>query len=175
LTASDGTSFDQFGYSVSVSGNTAVIGSFRDDDKGTDSDSAYVFQYSVANGWAQVAKLTASGGAAGDQFGVSVSVSGDTVVVGSYLDDDTNMGADSGSAYVCQYSSVANSWTQVAKLTVLDGAASDRFGVSVSVSGDTAVIGSYQDDDKGSDSGSAYIFQYSSVANSWTQVAKLKR
>jgi hypothetical protein len=172
LTASDGAAGDFFGYSVSVSGDTAVIGSLFDDDKGTNSGSAYIFQYSsVANSWTQVAKLTASDGAADDRFGNSVSVSGNTAVIGSYADDDK--GTNSGSAYIFQYSSVANSWTQVAELTASDGAAGDCFGNFVSVSGNTAVSGSYLDDDKGLDSGSTYIFQYSSVVNRWTQVAKL--
>jgi hypothetical protein len=172
LTASDGAIVDQFGRAVSVSGNTALIGSYLDDDNGADSGSAYVFQYNVTNGWIEVAKLTASDGAAGDQFGRSVSVSGNTAVIGSYFDDDVNMGTDSGSAYVFEYSDV-NGWVQVAKLTASDGAVSDRFGLSVSVSNDTIVVGSYQDDDNGTSSGSAYVFQYNSTANSWTQVAKL--
>ncbi|KAL7501813.1 hypothetical protein ACHAXN_000133, partial [Cyclotella atomus] len=163
LTASDGAADDRFGASVSVSGNTAVIGSYLDDDRGLSSGSAYIFQYnSVANSWTQVAKLTASDGAAGDRFGYSVSVSGDTAVIGSSYDADK--GAYSGSAYIFQYSSVANNWTQVAKLTASDGAVGGFFCFSVSVSGDTAVIGN---------SCSAYIFQYSTVANNWMQVAKL--
>ena len=69
MTASDGAAGDQFGHSVSVSGNAAVIGSNLDDDKGNNSGSAYVFQYSDANGWVQVAKLIASDGDLGDVFG----------------------------------------------------------------------------------------------------------
>jgi hypothetical protein len=169
LTASDGAASDEFGISVSVSGNTAVVGSYYDDDKGSNSGSAYVFQYSDANGWVQVAKLTASDGAASDRFGQSVSVSGSTAVIGSHMDDDK--GSYSGSAYVFQYSD-ANGWVQSAKLTASDGAELDFFGWSVSVSGNTAVIGSTQDDDKGDSSGSAYVFQYSD-ANGWVEIAKL--
>jgi hypothetical protein len=166
LIASDGAAGDWFGYSVSVSGDTAVIGSNKDDDKGTNSGSVYVFQYN-GTGWGQVAKLRASDGAANDSFGRSVSVSGDTAVIGSYLDDDK--GTDSGSAYVFQYNGTG--WNEVAKLTASDGAATDYFGFSVSVSGDTAVIGSYKDDDKGTDSGSVYVFQYNGTG--WNEVAKL--
>ncbi len=108
-------------------------------------------------------KLVASDGAASDLFGPSVSISGDTAVVGAQLDDDK--GNNSGSAYIFVRSGTA--WTQQAKLVASDGAASDRFGVSVSISGDTAVVGAYYDDDNGSDSGSAYVFQGLGVSSSF--------
>ena len=102
----------------------------------------------------QFAKLVASDGAASDQFGISVSMSGDgnTAVIGAYGDDDK--GSDSGSAYI--FVRNGNVWTQQSKLVASDGAASDRFGNSVSISGDgnTAIVGAYGDDGKGS----AYIF-----------------
>ena len=81
------------------------------------------------------------------------------VVVGAYLDDDK--GSDSGSVYLFEKSSSddASSWTQVVKLTADDGAKEDYFGVSVSISDGIIVIGAHRDDDKGSSSGSAYIFQ----------------
>ena len=103
-------------------------------------------------------KLTASDGATNDWFGYSVSISSDgtTALIGAYYDDDK--GANSGSAYVFKYNGTA--WIQQAKLTASDGAASDYFGNSVSISSDgtTALIGAYADDDKGADSGSAYVF-----------------
>ncbi|HEX9696581.1 MAG TPA: Ig-like domain-containing protein, partial [Actinomycetota bacterium] len=139
----------------SVSGDTAVVGSWFDDDAGSSSGSAYVFSRSGAT-WTEQAKLTASDAAAGDDFGVSVSVSGDAAVVGSWFDDDA--GSSSGSAYV--FSRSGSTWTQQAKLTATDAAAFDDFGVSVSVSGDTAVVGSVFDDDAGPDSGSAYVFVF---------------
>ena len=94
LTASDGAGDDQFGYSVSIDGDTAVIGARYDDDNGSNSGSAYV--YVRSNGvWSELQKLTASDGAAEDQFGYSVSIDGDTAVIGAYADDSS-----SGSAYV---------------------------------------------------------------------------
>ena len=159
LTASDGAAYDYFGCSVAVSGDgsTAVIGAHGDDDIGNNSGSVYVFTRSGSS-WTQQAKLTASDGASGDLFGYSVAVSGDgsTAVIGAHGDDDR--GIDSGSAYV--FTRSGSSWTQQAKLTASDGAASDLFGWSVAVSGDgsTAVIGAYYDDDRGSNSGSAYVF-----------------
>jgi predicted amidohydrolase len=162
----DGAGFDNFGNSVSVSGDTIVVGSLYDDDKGSSSGSAYVFVRSGSE-WTQQAKLLASDGARDDYFGTSVSVSGDTIIVGSNWDDDK--GSASGSAYVFVRS--GSTWTQQAKLVPIDGAASDYFGTSVSVSGDTIVVGAYGDDDKGSGSGSAYVFVRN--GSTWTQQAKL--
>ena len=101
----------------------------------------------------QMFKLTGSDGAAGDYCGYSVSISGDTALVGAPLDDD--LGDRSGSAYVFRWN--GESWVQVQKLTASDGAAGDVFGWSVSISGDTALVGAFGDDDLGTDAGSAYV------------------
>jgi hypothetical protein len=153
LLADDGAADDFFGWSVSVSGDTAVVGASRDGDDGPFSGSACVF---TRNGsvWTQQDKLTASDAALGDQFGDSVAVSVDTAVVGALGNDDH--GADSGSAYV--FTRSGSSWTEQAKVTATDGAADDYFGCSVALSGDTVVVGADWDDDNGEDSGSAYIF-----------------
>ena len=103
-------------------------------------------------------KLLASDGATGEQFGVSVSVSGDTGLIGAVTDDD--LGFNTGSAYVFTRDATGL-WTEQAKLLASDGAAGEQFGVSVSVSGDTALIGAVFDDDLGSNTGSAYIFSLS--------------
>jgi len=175
LKAVDGVAYDYFGFSVAISGDTIVVGAPYDDDKGTDSGSAYVFT-KPAGGWidmTQTAKLTAGDGAADDLFGLSVAISGDTIVAGAYGDDDK--GLYSGSAYV--FTKPAGGWadmTQTAKLTAGDGTAYDRFGYSVAVSGNTIVAGAYGDDDKGLYSGSAYVF--TKPASGWadmTQTAKL--
>ncbi|MGR0482521.1 MAG: FG-GAP repeat protein [Candidatus Electronema sp. V4] len=169
LLASDGAASDEFGRSVSVAGDTAVIGAYYDDDKGADSGSAYVFIRAANGTWSQQAKLTAADGAADDRFGYSVAVSGDTVVIGAFYDDDK--GTDSGAAYVF-VRTAGGTWSQQAKLTAADGAASDWFGRSVAVSGDTAVIGAIVDDDKGTNSGSAYVF-VRAAGGTWSQQAKL--
>ena len=101
LTTSDGAAVDLFGNSVAVEGDTVVVGAYRDDDHGTDSGSAYLLIKPTSGEWAdatETAKLTASDGAAGDDFGYSIAVDGDTVVVGARGDADN--GADCGSAYV---------------------------------------------------------------------------
>ena len=117
--------------------------------------------------FSEVAKLTASDGAAGDLFGFSVSLSGDRALVGARFDDDN--GSRSGSAYV--FDLVGTAWSQTAKLTASDGAAVDLFGNSVSLSGDRALVGAPVDDDNGSASGSAYVFDL--VGTAWSQTAKL--
>ncbi len=167
--AADGSTSDQFGNAVAISGDTAVVGAFLDDvGANTNQGSVYVF---IRNGtaWSQQAQLTASDGAASDQFGFSVAIYGDTVVIGSYLN---NVGANStqGSAYVFVRS--GTTWTEQAQLTASDGAASDRFGYSVAVSGNTAIVGSYLDNvGANSDQGSAYVFTRSGTT--WSQQAQL--
>jgi hypothetical protein len=166
LLPSDGASWDEFGLSVSLSGDTALIGAWHDDDNGGDSGSAYIF---TRNGttWTQQAKLLPSDGEGGDVFGFSVSLSGDTALIGAVLDNDN--GGDSGSAYVFTRSGTI--WTQQQKLHASDGASGDVFGYSVSLSGNTALIGAKWDNDYASGSGSAYIFIRNSTT--WTQQAKL--
>jgi len=173
LLASDGAQYDWFGGSVSISsdGTTALVGASGDDDKGLiSSGAAYIFKYNGTT-WQQAAKLTASDGAIYDRFGVSVSINSDgtAALVGAEGDDDK--GSVSGSAYIFKYN--GTTWQQVAKLTASDGVEDDTFGFSVSISGDgtTALIGAYNDDDMGWQSGSAYIFKYNGT--SWQQVKKL--
>ncbi|MBX3290498.1 MAG: VCBS repeat-containing protein [Acidobacteria bacterium] len=162
LLASDGAADDVFGISVAISGDTAIIGAPGDDDNGSESGSAYIV---TRNGgqWTEMQKLTASDGAAGDSFGTSVSISGDTAIVGSMQDDDA--GTNSGSVYI--FTRSGGVWTQQQKLTASDGAAGDSFGTSVSISGDTAIVGSRLDDYAGTDSGSAYI--YTRSGGQWTE------
>jgi hypothetical protein len=162
LTASDGAEGDLFGWSVSLSDNRALIGAYRDDDNGSNSGSAYVFELSGST-WTETAKLTASDGAAGDNFGWSVSLSGDRALIGAPFDDD------GGLAYVFELS--GSIWTETAKLTASDGTASDYFGYSVSLSDNRALVGSIGDDDNGDSSGSSYVFEPS--GSTWTQTAKL--
>ena len=136
LTASDGAEFDKFGFSVSLSGDRALVGAIRDDDNGNRSGSAYVFDFNGTT-WSETAKLTASDGAAGDEFGGSVSLSGDRALVGAAFDDDN--GQNSGSAYVFDFNGTA--WSETAKLTASDVAAGDAFSFSLSLSGDRVLVG----------------------------------
>jgi hypothetical protein len=153
-----------FGFSVALAGDTLVVGTRRDDDRGTNSGSAYIFLRSGTT-WTLQRKLTASDGAVGDEFGSSVSISGETVVVGAHLDDDR--GVDSGSVYVFVRS--GTSWSQQAKLTASDGATGDWFGSAVSLSGETVVVGAPES--YTNNRGAAYVFVRSGT--SWSQQAKL--
>ncbi|MCX5634647.1 MAG: FG-GAP repeat protein, partial [Planctomycetota bacterium] len=166
LTASDGAAYDQFGYSVSVSGDYAIVGAFGDDDKGGESGSAYIFKRNGTN-WVQQAKLTASDGTGGDYFGISVSINGDYAIVGAYGDDDK--GSSSGLAYI--FKRDGTTWSLQAKLTSSDDPNYDHFGSSVSISGDLAIVGADGDTANGYDSGSAYIFKRNGT--NWVQQAKL--
>jgi hypothetical protein len=167
LLASDGEAFDDFGVSVAVDENTAVIGARLDNDNGSDSGSAYVFTRDVNGDWTEQQKLTASDGAAFDRFGMRVAVDGDTVVIGAESDDDD--GASSGSAYV--FTRSGGVWTEQPKLTASDAAAGDLFGSAVAVDGGTAIIGAEREDQNGSNSGSAYVFTRN--AGVWTEQQKL--
>jgi hypothetical protein len=166
LTAGDGSPQDYFGFSVSMSGDYAVVGAYRDDDNGIESGSAYVFRREGAT-WVEEAKLTAGDGAAIDFFGYSVSISGDYTILGAYHNDEH--GANSGSAYV--FRREGTSWTEEAKLTASDAEPEDFFGHSVSISGDYAIVGAFHDDDAGSEAGSAYLFKHEGTG--WIEVAKL--
>jgi len=166
LTASDGADGDRFGVSVAIAGDTIVVGAHWDDDNGADSGSAYVFT-STGTTWTQQAKLTASDGAEDDQFGFSVAIAGDTIVVGARLDGDN--GSFSGSVYV--FTGTGTAWTQQAKLTASDGAEIDYFGISVGIEGDTIVVGASADIDVGMGIGSAYV--YMQTGTTWTEQAKL--
>ena len=166
LTASDGSEFDYFGLSVSVSGNYALIGAPGDADHGFYTGAAYIFHYDGAN-WEQEAKLTANDGRTYDYFGSSVSISGENVLIGANADDDN--GLESGSVYIFQYN--GSNWIQQAKLIANDGTPYDYFGYSVSVSGDHALIGANGDSDLGFGKGSAYIFHYN--GSIWVQESKI--
>lgn len=172
ITASDSAAGDRFGYSASICDNVAIIGANYDNDQGHNSGSAYVMERDVLTGnWKQTAKLTAPDGASDDNFGRSVSVSGNVVIVGAYQDDDK--GSNSGSVYVYEKDDSTGHWNQMAKLTASDGAAGDNQAVSVSVSGNVAIVGAYQDEDAGEGSGSAYVFEKDDSTGHWNQTAKL--
>jgi len=159
LLAFDGAESDGFGISVSVSGDVALVGAYGDDENGADSGSAHVYRWSGST-WVHEQKLLASDGAAYDNFGASVSISGDVAVVGAWLDDDNGTG--SGSAYVFRWNGAM--WLQEQKLFPLDESGNDGFGASVSFAGNIGVVGAPFDDDNGYRSGSAYIFRWNGSA-----------
>lgn len=149
LKASDAAAGDDFGSSVGIDGSTIVVGASRNDDGGTDSGCAYVFDAVTGE---QLHKLKAADDSPGDRLGYSVSICGDTVVAGAY--GDYYAGDECGSAYVFD----AVTGQQIVKLKADDAAEGNRFGFSVCAGDGIAVIGAYMDDHVGADSGSAYVF-----------------
>ncbi len=159
LIASDGGDYDSFGTSVSISGDYALVGAVDN----TKTGSAYVFHFDGFN-WVEQTKLQ---GEPGDWFGNSVSLSGNYALVGAPYDDDN--GFDAGSAHIFHFD--GSTWVHQTKLLSSDGTIDDRFGISVSLSGDYALVGAYGDDDNGSFAGSAYIFHRDGL--NWVEQAKL--
>ena len=154
------------GFSVGIDGATAVAGAPLQNAVTVFSGAAYVFTR-TATGWGREQRLVASDAALSDQFGYSVAIDGDTIVVGSY--GNNGGGLDSGAAYV--FTRTAGVWTQQAKLLPADIAPQDGFGYSVAIDGETIVVGSPSDDDAGSGSGSAYVFVRSGAT--WIEQGKL--
>jgi hypothetical protein len=153
IQASDPEANDRFGFAVSIDGDTVVVGANLEDTGGSNAGAAYVFTRSGTT-WTQQQKIQASDIQAGDLFGASVSISGDTVVVGA-TGEDTGA-ADAGAAYI--FTRSGTTWTQQQKIQASDPEANDQFGISVSISGDTVVVGAHQEDTGGADAGAAYIF-----------------
>ncbi len=162
LLPNDGEERDWFGYSVALDNGTVAVGAVRDDDNGTDSGSAYVFNASTG---AQIAKLLASDGAANNSFGTTIAMDNGVVAVGAI--GDNNNGSFSGAAYLFD----ASTGTQLFKLLASDGAQDDIFGRSIAIDSGIVAIGAPGNDDNCIDTGSAYLFDVTTGA----QLAKLLR
>ncbi|OWY72739.1 hypothetical protein B7486_05050 [cyanobacterium TDX16] len=205
LKASNTGASDLFGWTVAASGDYVVVGAFQERSNATGvngnqadnslqtAGAAYVFVRDGLGIWSQQAYLKASNTGNVDAFGISVAVSGDTVVVGAIGEDSAAIGVngnqsdnnitDSGAAYVFVRDSM-NAWTQQAYLKASNTGANDSFGYSVAASGDTVVIGARWEDSSATgmngnqannsapDSGAAYVFVRSSTT--WNQQAYLK-
>jgi WD40 repeat protein len=156
LVPDDGESGDAFGISVNISGAIAIVGAHHDDDFGSNSGSGYLFDVTTGE---QLAKLLPDDGAEGDQFGLSVAVSGSVAIVGSYLDWEFG-DCCHGSAYLFD----VTTGEQIAKILPDDNSTGDMFGWAVSISGGRAIGGAVRHDDNGLDSGAAYIFDLPCVS-----------
>jgi hypothetical protein len=165
LVASDGATGDNFGLAVAVADGMLVVGASADDDKGSASGSAYVFEKNSTGQYEQVSKLVASDGAENDKFGVAVAAIGGIVVVGARFDNWF------GSAYVFEKNSTGQ-YMQVSKLVASDGALLDYFGAAVAVTSSMVVVGAYRDSDQGTSSGSVYVFEKNSTGQ-YEQMGKL--
>jgi hypothetical protein len=160
---------DNFGKTVSISGNYAIVGGLLDDvGANTDQGSASIYQY-TGNGWQFMQKITDATGAANDNFGYSVSISGNYAIVGAGA-DDVGANADQGSVSIYQYN--GSNWVLMQKITDAAGAGGDFFGTSVSISGDKAIVGELGDDVTNSiNQGSVLFYKYN--GSSWVLMEKI--
>lgn len=168
LTASDEAENDYFGDSIAISGSTAVIGAYKEEDE---RGAAYVFEKDSSGTWTQVQKLTAGDSDPKDSFGGSVAISGDTIIVGAD-EYDFNRSHGAGSAYIFRKDFRLGPdipWAQEQKLTAGDAATDDYFGGSVAISGNVAMVGAMRDDSR---TGSVYVFTQDSPGI-WSQTQKI--
>jgi hypothetical protein len=212
LKAPNAEAYDYFGYSVAVSGNTVAVGAHNEDSNQTTitngatasadnsasfAGAVYIFRRTGVT-WTQEAYLKAPNADEYDNFGVSVAVSGDTVVVGAYLENSNqttitngatasadNSASNAGAVYIFRRTGV--NWAQEAYLKAPNAEAYDYFGYSVAVSGDTVAVGAYYEasnqttitngatastDNSTPGAGAVYIFRRTGV--NWAQEAYLK-
>lgn len=154
---------DNFGFNLDLEDSTAVIIS----NGGASNDgAAYVFT-KTGSTWTQTQKLLPADLATGDRFGYSIGISGNTLAIGSIYDDDA--GANTGAVYI--FNKSGSSWSQTQKILPNDAAAGDEIGVGLDIYGDTLIFGSIRDDDKGTDTGAAYVFK--NIGGTWTQTYKI--
>ncbi len=174
VTAFDGGVFQGFGYSVAVSGDTALVGAHWDDDLGTQSGSAYVYQREPGpeGSWVFAQKLLASDEVNGDEFGHSVAIDGDVAVIGA-LQHIHEGAPGTGSVYVFRFDPNTSTWIEEQELLASMGTWGDGFGFSVSISGNVALIGAPGDDDDGFASGSVYVFRFDPKTSQWIETQKL--
>ncbi|PCI10293.1 hypothetical protein COB72_03710 [bacterium] len=159
LLPNDGAPNASFGQAVDINNGIVAVGAWGDNENGSGSGAAYLFDAATGT---QLAKLLPDDASPDDQFGNSISLSNGLVAVGSWLDDD--FGIDSGAVYLFDTAGI-----QLAKILPDDGSTEDLFGASVSIDDNLLVVGAYQDDDSAFETGSAYAFN----ASTGEQTAKL--
>jgi hypothetical protein len=165
LLASDAASMDYFGQSVAVDGNTVLVGAESESSNGLlRNGAAYVFTRDASGAWSEQAKLLAVDRAAGDLFGRSVAIDGDTALIGAFAKDSTGL-ENNGAAYVFTRS-MSGEWAEQAKLLPSETTSGDLFGSSVALDGDTALIGAW--------GGyiNAYVFERD-AGGTWSEKARL--
>ena len=153
ITAPGGATSDNFGISVALDGGTFAVGTPGDDQMAPTAGAVYVFTGSDGD-WGLQQKVVALDGVSNAQFGTSVCLIEDTLVVGAW--NDTTHESATGSAYA--YTRIKSFWLEVDKLTANDGEQSDNMGRGIAMSGDTVLVGAINNDDNGNNSGSVYEF-----------------
>ena len=185
IVAGNGMIFDNFGYDLALSGNLLAVSAWTEDELlvghettrvGVDAGVAYVFERNAATGaweeqiFVESQRDLVDGKASFDNYGRKVALSGDTLVVGA--SEETANDADQGSVYVYERNiGGPNQWGTAAVLRAGDGRRFDRLGRSVAIDGDTIVAGATGDDDIGSGSGSAFVFQR--IDGQWVESVKI--
>jgi len=166
LTASDGNFDDRFGFDVSVAGNTILVGAYGTDPAGPQSGSAYVFER-IGGTWVETQKLLPSDGSADSRFGISMDLDPTRALIGANFDSQVATGA--GAAYV--FEKIAGTWTEVSKLVAADSGVGDFFGDSVSIQGDRAIVGAFNNDEVGPDAGAVYQYERA-PGGGWNETSK---
>ena len=166
LLSDDGASFDFFGHSVAISGQTALIGA-----PNGGAGSAYIFQYDGI-AWNQQAKLTASDAEVADQFGSAVAIADGVALVGAYRDDDS--GENAGAAYVFLFD--GKQWLQSTKLLSASSNPGDEMGTSIAFDGTTLMIGAPGNTTFNTDPGKVHVYSYDPLGqpSQWTDQATLQ-
>lgn len=165
LSALGGAADDEFGRAVSLSGTSVLIGAPGRDEAGSESGAAYVYVFDGA-AWALQQKLLASGGAAGDRFGAALAHESNTALIGAPL-DDFGGGGDRGSVHAFSRSGAV--WGAGTVITASDAANGDGFGSAIGLSGDRAVFAAPFSNQRGTDSGSVYVYSRSGGIWSFSQ------
>lgn len=159
LTPMDPIENHGFGAAVAIDGDNIIVGATRDEEM-VATGAAYVFSRNGDGTWSEQAKLLAEDGDEGDQFGVSVAINGEVVVVGAYLDNQFEQ-ENVGAAYVFRRTQ-EGAWEEEQKLSACDKSGGDSYGLSVAISDDVVVVGAAGSDRRrrGEDSGAVYVYKY---------------
>jgi hypothetical protein len=177
LRASNFGATDFFGYSVSISGNYAIVSAYQEDGSNTSGDfnsgSVYIFERDGSGNWTEKTMLTASNADGGDSFGISVSISDNYAIVGAYFESGpSNTTFRSGAAYIFERDGSGN-WTEKTILRASNLEGSDYFGVSVAISGNYAIIAATFEDGTNTStsiqSGAAYLFERNITTGVWSE------
>ena len=174
IVASDRGGYDNFGFSVAISGSYAIIGAKTEDhdtngmNTQNDAGAAYIFERDSVGNWAEVQKVVASDRASNDFFGWSVAISGNQAMIGAFNEDEDISGSNTlnsaGAVYIFDRNG-SGTWSETQKLVASDRASNDNFGIAVSISGNYALIGAHKEDHDSlgnnsmNDAGAAYVFE----------------
>lgn len=174
LLSSDIEEDDRFGVSVSISGDVAIVGAKYGGTDGyptyDEEGAAYLFERDGSGSWLEMAKIQASDKKIDDLFGQSVAISEDRVIVGA--PGENTSGDGTGAVYFFERDG-GGSWHEVAKIQASDKEAEDRFGGSVAISGNRAIVGASGEDTGGNSTGAAYVFERAGTG-AWVEVAKVQ-